>query len=172
MRLAGQDKFVRCSVLSFRDRMANVLKVHRKKRFTSFPSPAGMSLTKLPLGRNNSVMTALFPPRESLVVTSLLGKGNSRTFFLRCTLWRRGCRYKYTVKKILPEVWLGVQEELEEDGHKDEAVDEAQADDDEDHLEEDEVAGAGGEQHTHHAQNGWKRALHSKSKHCLMRRHW
>ena len=23
--------------------------VHRKKRFTSFPSPAGMSLTKLPL---------------------------------------------------------------------------------------------------------------------------
>ncbi len=33
---------------------------HRKKRFTSFPSPAGMSLTKLPLGRNNSVMTSLF----------------------------------------------------------------------------------------------------------------
>jgi hypothetical protein len=25
---------------------------HRKKRFTSFPSPARMSLTKLPLGRN------------------------------------------------------------------------------------------------------------------------
>jgi hypothetical protein len=55
--------------------------IHRKKRFTSFPSPAGMSLTKLPLGRNNSVMTSLFPPRESLVVTSLLGTGNSRTFF-------------------------------------------------------------------------------------------
>ncbi len=32
-----------------------------------------MSLTKLPLGRNNSVMTSLFPPRESLVVTSRLG---------------------------------------------------------------------------------------------------
>jgi hypothetical protein len=47
-----------------------------KKRFTSFPSPAEMSLTKLSLGRNNSVMTSLFPPRESLVVT-----GNSRTFF-------------------------------------------------------------------------------------------
>ncbi len=57
------------------------LYVHRKKRFTSFPSPAGMSLTKLPLGRNNSVMTSLFPPRESLVVTSRLGTGNSRTFF-------------------------------------------------------------------------------------------
>jgi hypothetical protein len=40
-----------------------------------------MSLTKLPLGRNNSVMTSLFPPRESLVVTSRLGTGNSRTFF-------------------------------------------------------------------------------------------
>jgi hypothetical protein len=55
--------------------------MHRKKRFTSFPSPAGMSLTKLPLGRNNSVMTSLFPPRESLIVTSRLGTGNSRTFF-------------------------------------------------------------------------------------------
>jgi hypothetical protein len=57
---------------------------HRKKRFTSFPSPAGMSLTKFPLGRNNSVMTSLFPPRESLIVTSRLGTGNSRIFFLRC----------------------------------------------------------------------------------------
>jgi hypothetical protein len=26
-------------------------------------------------------MTSLFPPRESLVVTSRLGRGNSRTFF-------------------------------------------------------------------------------------------
>ncbi len=58
--------------------------IHCKKRFTSFLSPAGTSLTKLPLGRNNSVMTSLFPPRESLVVTSRLGTGNSRTFFLRC----------------------------------------------------------------------------------------
>ncbi len=60
--------------------------LHRKKRFTSFPSPAGMSITKLPLGRNNSVMTSLFPPRESLVVTSRLGMGNSRAFFLQCIL--------------------------------------------------------------------------------------
>ncbi len=59
--------------------------LHRKKRFTSFPSPAGMSLTKLPLGRNYSVITSLFPPRESLVVTSRLGTGNSRTFF--CTVY-------------------------------------------------------------------------------------
>jgi hypothetical protein len=40
-----------------------------------------MSLTKLPLGGNNLFMTSLFPPRESLVVTSGLGTGNSRTFF-------------------------------------------------------------------------------------------
>jgi hypothetical protein len=58
------------------------------KRFTSFPSPAGMSQTKLPLGRNISVMTSLFPPRESLVVTSRLGAGNSRTFFY-------GVQYSY-----------------------------------------------------------------------------
>jgi hypothetical protein len=62
--------------------------LHRKKRFTSFPSPAGMSLTKLPLGRNNSVMTSLFPPWESLVVTSRLGTGNSRTFFYG--VWTHG----------------------------------------------------------------------------------
>jgi hypothetical protein len=64
----------------------NTGSAHRKKRFTSFPSPAGMSLTKLPMGRNNPVMTSLFPPRESLVVTSRLETGNSRTFFLRCKL--------------------------------------------------------------------------------------
>jgi hypothetical protein len=57
--------------------------VHRKKRFTSFPSQAGMSLTKLPLGRNNSVMTSLFLPRESYSDIPS-GDGNSRTFFLRC----------------------------------------------------------------------------------------
>jgi hypothetical protein len=55
--------------------------VHRKKRFTSFLSPAGMSPTKLPLGRNNSVMTSLFPPRESLVVTSRLGRETREPFF-------------------------------------------------------------------------------------------
>ncbi len=55
--------------------------LHRKKKFKSFPSLAGMSLTKLPLGRNNSVMTSLFPPMECLVVTSRLGTGNLRTFF-------------------------------------------------------------------------------------------
>jgi hypothetical protein len=68
-----------CTVYSFC--MLSCLVAHRKKRFTSFPSPSGMSLIKLPLGRNNSVMTSLFPPRKSFVVTSRLGTGNSRTFF-------------------------------------------------------------------------------------------
>jgi hypothetical protein len=40
-----------------------------------------MSLTKLPLGRNNSVMTSLFPPRESLVVTSRLRRETREPFF-------------------------------------------------------------------------------------------
>ncbi len=67
--------------------------LHRKKMFTSFPSPAGMSQTKLPLGRNNSVITSLFPPRESLVVTSRLGTGNSLTFFYGvCTYVGDGLR--------------------------------------------------------------------------------
>ncbi len=51
-----------------------------------------MSLTKIPLGRNNSVMTSLFPPRESLVVTSRLGTGNSRTFFYGA------CRHRQIVR--------------------------------------------------------------------------
>ncbi len=56
-----------------------------KKRFTSFPSPAGMSLTKLPLGWNNPVMTSLFPPRESLIVTSNVNntKTEAETFRYR-----------------------------------------------------------------------------------------
>ncbi len=58
--------------------------IHRKKRFTRVPSPAGISLTKLPLGRNNLVMTSLFPPRESLVVTSRLGDGKLANLFLWC----------------------------------------------------------------------------------------
>ncbi len=67
--------------------------MHRKKRFRSFPSPAGMSLTKLPLGRNNSVMTSLFPPWESLVVV-VWGRETREPFFTVCCdadsieLWR------------------------------------------------------------------------------------
>jgi hypothetical protein len=35
---------------------------HRKKSFPIFPSPCGMSLTKLSLGGNNDVIDKSFPP--------------------------------------------------------------------------------------------------------------
>ncbi len=69
-------QYCACSVYAFSRGICKCMSsIHRKKRFPSFPSPAGMSITKLPLGRNNSVMTSLFPPRESLVVTSHPGWG-------------------------------------------------------------------------------------------------
>jgi hypothetical protein len=62
--------------------MSGLVKIHTVKKGSRVSRlHAGMSLTKLPLGRNNSVMTSLFPPRESLVVTSRLGTENFRTFF-------------------------------------------------------------------------------------------
>ncbi len=89
-RLASLDlmrRYLMCQIIDLSLDWNKFTKtLHCKKRFTSFPSPAGMSLTKLPLGRNNSIMTSLFPPRESLVVTSRLGTGNSGTFFLRCSI--------------------------------------------------------------------------------------
>jgi hypothetical protein len=48
--------------------------VHNKKSFSIFPSAAGMSLTKLSLGRNNLYLTSLFPPRESLVSDGYIEK--------------------------------------------------------------------------------------------------
>jgi hypothetical protein len=55
--------------------------IHRKKSFSIFPSPAGMSLTKLSLGGNNLYMTSLFPPRESLVSDIPAGDGNIKKLF-------------------------------------------------------------------------------------------
>jgi hypothetical protein len=43
------------------------MRLHRKKGFSIFSSPAGMPLTKLSLGGNNDGIYKLFPPRESLV---------------------------------------------------------------------------------------------------------
>ncbi len=57
--------------------------VHRKKSFSIFPSPAGMSLTKLSLGGNNDVIYKLFPPRESLVSDIPAVDGNIGKLFLR-----------------------------------------------------------------------------------------
>jgi len=58
--------------------------IHCKKSFSIFPSPAGMSLTKLSLGGNNLYMTSLFPPRKSLVIDIPAGDGNIKKLFLQC----------------------------------------------------------------------------------------
>ncbi len=61
-----------------------LLVLHRKKSFSIFPSPAGMSITKLSLGGNNDVIYKLFPPRESLVSDLPAGNGNFEKLFLQC----------------------------------------------------------------------------------------
>ncbi len=58
--------------------------LHRKKKVHEFPVSSRDVTNQTPSGQEYSVMTSLFPPWESLVVTSGLGTGNSRTFFLRC----------------------------------------------------------------------------------------
>jgi hypothetical protein len=63
--------------------------LHRKKCFSIFPSPAGISLTKLSLGENNLKMTSLFPLRESLVSDILAGDGNIEKLFSRCINGKR-----------------------------------------------------------------------------------
>ncbi len=55
--------------------------LHGKKSFSIFPSPTGMSLTKLSLGGNNLYMTSLFPPRVSLLSDIPAGTGISKIFF-------------------------------------------------------------------------------------------
>ncbi len=59
----------------------NQILVHCLKSFSIFPSPAGMSLTKLSLGGNNFYMTSLFPPRQSLVSDIPAGDGNIEKLF-------------------------------------------------------------------------------------------
>jgi hypothetical protein len=61
--------------------------MHRKKSFSIFPSPPGMSLTILSLGGNNDVKYKLCPPRESLVSDISAGDGNiEKLFFTVCIL--------------------------------------------------------------------------------------
>jgi hypothetical protein len=64
----------------------NIGYIHCKNSFSIFPSPAGMSLTKLSLGGNSLYMTSLFPPRESLVSDIPAGDGNIKKLFLRCSI--------------------------------------------------------------------------------------
>jgi hypothetical protein len=59
--------------------------IHRKKSLLIFPSPAGMSLTRLSLGGNYDVIYKLFLPRESSVSDIPAGDGNVKKLFLRCT---------------------------------------------------------------------------------------
>jgi hypothetical protein len=54
---------------------------HCKKSFSIFPSPAGMSLTKLSLGGNNDVIYKFFPPRETLVSDTGWGRKYRKAFF-------------------------------------------------------------------------------------------
>ncbi len=53
--------------------------VHCERRFSIFPSPDGMSLTKLSLGGNNAIFSG---PRRVRWVTSRLETGKSRIFFI------------------------------------------------------------------------------------------
>jgi hypothetical protein len=55
--------------------------LHRQKRFSIFPSPAGKSLTKLSLVGNNDVIYKLFPSRESFVSDIPVGDGNIEKLF-------------------------------------------------------------------------------------------
>jgi hypothetical protein len=56
-------------------------KLHRKKSFSIFPSPAGISFTKLSLGGNYIVIYKLFLPRESLVSDIPAGDLNIEKLF-------------------------------------------------------------------------------------------
>jgi hypothetical protein len=59
----------------------SILFLHR--RFSIFPSPAGMSLIALSLGGNNLYMTLLFQQGEFSDIPD--GNGNIEKLFLRCT---------------------------------------------------------------------------------------
>ncbi len=66
--------------------------VHCKKRLAVFPSPAGMSLTKLSLAGNNLIYSR---PGRAWFVTSWLGTGKSVTFFLQCNKTLRGTVFRH-----------------------------------------------------------------------------
>jgi hypothetical protein len=54
-----------------------------------FPSPAGMSLTKLSLGGNYDVIYKLFPSRESLVSDIPAGDGKMANLFYSVMSFKR-----------------------------------------------------------------------------------
>jgi hypothetical protein len=71
-------------------RSNSIFNLHRKKSFSIFPSPAGMSLTKLSMGGNNDVIYKLFPPRESLVSDITAADGDIEKHFFRCMIRTHG----------------------------------------------------------------------------------
>jgi hypothetical protein len=82
-------------------------KACRKKGFLIFPSPAGMSLTKLSLGGNNDVIYKLFPPMESFVSDIPAGDGNIEKLFLRCGE-RQSVKRSKTEKVKERNTWLNL----------------------------------------------------------------
>ncbi len=55
--------------------------VYTAKKVTIFPSPAGMSLTKLSMGGKYEVIYKLFLPRERLISEIPAGDGNIEKLF-------------------------------------------------------------------------------------------
>jgi hypothetical protein len=77
-RPAPRRRWCNCTMIRiFSNHTASL---HCKKRLSYFPSPAGMSLTKLSLGGNNLI-------RECLVSDIPDGDGKIDNLFLQCRGW-------------------------------------------------------------------------------------
>ncbi len=75
------QRYLRCGEMDQRYCRCGEMEHTVKKSFKIFPSPTGMSLTKFSLGGNNSIITSLFLPRESLVSDIPAGDGNIEKLF-------------------------------------------------------------------------------------------
>ncbi len=78
----NQDLNKICKPLTMMALIWFYIQVHRKKIFSIFPSPAGMSL---------------FPPRESLVSDIQAGDGNIEKLFLRWIVHLQYARYTISI---------------------------------------------------------------------------
>ncbi len=91
--------------------------IHRKKRFTSFPSPAGMLLIKLPLGGNNDW---IIPAQGEFGSDIPSGDGKLANFFFwRCTVrvyCTCSCRVR-SYSRVQAEQVMNVWEMINQDLH-------------------------------------------------------